>query len=479
MYAPSDVFSFSIVPIPGTEDASDTLAQDGTDGEDGAIDRDIALVEDSADTEDTFVEGDAEDADDLADAEPDVPQPDLVADVFVDLVEPDLRPPDLSDGASPDLTPVDVNDADDFVTPDLAQPDLSDAVIEFDAPTPDLLDGGATDVIVGCQFQWISPPQDFYYFSTTQVFLEVRAAPGVQKYIVSDGGSSPQPVPELGLASKADGTISFTYALPEGSYSVVVTQADDPSCATTIHFKVSPGLPDADKDGIPDELDNCPKIPNPDQKDSDNDGVGDACDNCPTVPNLDQKDSDGDGIGDACDTNFKCTSDADCPDPTNQICYKNECQKVLPCKTGDPNGCPAPFICYKDRCLPPDRVPSSFCSGDAMCPTGYICSFNLCTPESCVDSSDCLSNEQCLFGECVPKIPGIPGQCQTDKDCPAGRHCFAQLCVPTQCQTSSDCGGGTCLSGLCVPIPIPLPQCKVDSDCAGAFFKCVLNLCVP
>jgi hypothetical protein len=73
---------------------------------------------------------------------------------------------------------------------------------------------------------------------------------------------------------------------------------------------------DADGDYIPDAMDSCPSVQNPDQADSDGDGVGDACpvyqdfdgdgvadkeDNCPNIATSDFADQDGDGIGDPCD----------------------------------------------------------------------------------------------------------------------------------------------------------------------------------
>lgn len=41
---------------------------------------------------------------------------------------------------------------------------------------------------------------------------------------------------------------------------------------------------DADGDGVPDELDNCPQVANADQVDSDGDTIGDACDHGDTRP---------------------------------------------------------------------------------------------------------------------------------------------------------------------------------------------------
>lgn len=88
------------------------------------------------------------------------------------------------------------------------------------------------------------------------------------------------------------------------------TRADDGATAC-------PPAGDMDGDGVPDKEDNCPLVPNADQRDSDRDGRGDVCDgvvrdtdadgvpddsdNCPMTSNSRQEDIDADGVGDACD----------------------------------------------------------------------------------------------------------------------------------------------------------------------------------
>jgi len=79
-------------------------------------------------------------------------------------------------------------------------------------------------------------------------------------------------------------------APPAGNHTLTVAAIDTYGAADTtparasffvaIHSVPAP-IPDADRDGVPDAVDNCPGVANPDQKDGDADGVGDACDTLP------------------------------------------------------------------------------------------------------------------------------------------------------------------------------------------------------
>ncbi|MCA9704232.1 MAG: lamin tail domain-containing protein [Myxococcales bacterium] len=132
----------------------------------------------------------------------------------------------------------------------------------------------------------------------------------------------------------------ITGAVDQAAYPLFFCGAPDqePSCdpARPDEFPDRGGPADADGDGVPNDVDNCPSVFNPirpldagAQGDADMDGLGDACDLCPLAPgqtcpvpdvfdqdgdgvedpddncpvdeNANQADADGDGTGDACD----------------------------------------------------------------------------------------------------------------------------------------------------------------------------------
>jgi uncharacterized repeat protein (TIGR03803 family) len=98
----------------------------------------------------------------------------------------------------------------------------------------------------------------------------------------------------------AAGTLTTLHSFTSGSDGAnpvagVIQATDGSFYGTTLQggasgggtvFRLTPELgdPDADADGVPDSVDNCPFSYNPDQADADADGVGDACDPTPTGP---------------------------------------------------------------------------------------------------------------------------------------------------------------------------------------------------
>ncbi|MFO0746317.1 MAG: thrombospondin type 3 repeat-containing protein [Myxococcota bacterium] len=115
---------------------------------------------------------------------------------------------------------------------------------------------------------------------------------------------------------------------------------------------------DMDGDGVDQTLswsapnaprDNCPRTPNPLQGNMDGDGLGDACDddrdgdgtpnlvdNCPDQRNADQKDSDKDGLGDVCDPDLDgdCIADKDDRCPFDRGCAKPAPELCAGCFAG-------------------------------------------------------------------------------------------------------------------------------------------------
>lgn len=123
----------------------------------------------------------------------------------------------------------------------------------------------------------------------------------------------------------SDPTVVGTFALdsavtPPAVGAVILMTLDvDTTVVTTIVDVTG----DVDQDGVADDVDSCPLVPDlgvdedadgiddacdPDFLDGDLDGVVDSADNCPLVANPGQEDTDADGVGDACEGEGEVTS---------------------------------------------------------------------------------------------------------------------------------------------------------------------------
>jgi len=100
-----------------------------------------------------------------------------------------------------------------------------------------------------------------------QLGLGEPAANGAASIIITSQGPQLAYLPAAGFPSGGAlrASDSFTYLLTDGSFSSEGT--------VTVEVYV-----DADGDGIPDDIDNCLGVFNPDQRDTDGDGFGNRCD---------------------------------------------------------------------------------------------------------------------------------------------------------------------------------------------------------
>ena len=95
---------------------------------------------------------------------------------------------------------------------------------------------------------------------------------------------------------------------------VCTTTADCPPGIPCIESRpIVPASPDTDGDGVPDHIDNCPRVANPDQVDLDLDTVGDACDLAVCGNGVVEYDEQCDGMSAGncaagCDANCACAT---------------------------------------------------------------------------------------------------------------------------------------------------------------------------
>jgi hypothetical protein len=258
-------------------------------------------------------------------------------------------------------------------------------------------------------------------------------------------------------------------------------------------------IPDADDDGIADDIDNCPDDANPDQNDTDDDGIGDVCDDCTDVDEdtycleVDDCNDDNDaihpgadevcnGIDDNCDTTPDTGGDALCDD--SLFCNGEEtCEGVSGCQAGI-----APVIddsvgCTDDSCDEINDIivntvndgncdNTLFCDGtetcDAIldCQTGTVvdCSGNdLATIETCDNDPDNNPFTWDYFA-------GFTSTCDEGADsCTTGTVDLTNTCDISECsaicETDADCDDSipntvdTCFLCSCVHSVI-----NVDND---------------
>ncbi len=151
---------------------------------------------------------------------------------------------------------------------------------------------------------------------------------------------------DFNLSEKVGISVNSSYKNPYENYGIK-------HFSHHLGFFYSFGIPDSDKDGIPDDRDSCPEDPGLKEfngcPDSDSDGVPDNKDSCPEEFGLIEldgcPDSDGDGLSDKDD---KCPEIAGiiemdgCPD--SDLDGVSDDEDECPNVNGDPlnNGCPWP-----------------------------------------------------------------------------------------------------------------------------------------
>ncbi len=211
---------------------------------------------------------------------------------------------------------------------------------------------------------------------------------------------------------------------------------------------------DQDNDAIPDEIDNCPFASNASQADIDDDTVGDACDNCPNESNAPQDDSDQDDIGDACDQcpgfDDLLNQDGDLiPDECDNCAEITNEDQIDDDSDGVGNAC--------DNCIDAPNPNQSDYDQDGL---GDVC-------DDCPLGDNTLDADVDGFPDGCDNCPRVVNQSQLDYDADGiGNACDNCLFTPNPEQIDSDFDGVGDLCDNCVN-DINTFQFDLDGDGNG------------
>ncbi len=315
---------------------------------------------------------------------------------------------------------------------------------------------------------------------TVQITVSVTS--GDQSSTFS-GSVSVQPGDSVGLqidSHKNGDPMQADITSSDGSKkTVTILPCDqDPNCTP----------PQGDSDIVPDAMDNCPNVNNPDQADMDGDGTGDACDpdvDGDGVPGTHDCDDHNPKITYGCGLGAICKADGDCPTTSSNSCKVSKCNADGTCSTvgaADASACDD-----GDACTTSDTCAAGKCtsSGTKMCDDGNPCTDDTCAAATgcksasatatCDDGNACTSADACVDGACKGTTSACDdGNACTDDACDSKSGCShaanaASCSDGAPCTTGDACASSQCGAGTATNCddnnPCTDDSCNATSGC--------------